>query len=95
MKDLIERNAAKYAYCKFFCHQGPFCPDSYCAEVNEAFDSVPSASNTGKWNRWYEVVETKESIEYIPHCKCSECGMEYEPYSPTMKFCSNCGAKNA
>ena len=42
--DLISRKAAKEAYCKKFCHPGVMCPDiSFCREVDEAFDSVPSA----------------------------------------------------
>ena len=44
MNDLIERKAAKEAYCKKFCHPGVMCPDSgFCREVDDAFDSVPSA----------------------------------------------------
>ena len=44
MSDPIERQAAKEAYCKKFCHPGVLCPDSgFCREVDEAFDPVPSA----------------------------------------------------
>lgn len=44
MSDPIERQAAKEAYCKKFCHPGVMCPDSgFCREVDEAFDPVPSA----------------------------------------------------
>ena len=42
MADLIDRQAAKDAYCKNFCHPGVACPDGRCKEVNEAFDSLPS-----------------------------------------------------
>ena len=39
--DLIERRAAKEAYCKNFCYQGALCPDSgFCREVEEAFDNI-------------------------------------------------------
>ena len=48
--DLIERQAAKEAYCKKFCHPGVMCPDSgFCREVDEAFDSVPSAQPEQRW----------------------------------------------
>ena len=45
MDDLIRRQSAKDAYCKHFCHPGAACPDGYCAEVNEALDSIPTADN--------------------------------------------------
>ena len=48
----------------------------------------------GHWIRWYEQKENDRCIEHIPHCKCSECGKEYDPHSSQfIKFCSNCGAK--
>ena len=36
---------------------------------------------TGHWIRWYETVEHKTCTENIPHCKCSECNKEYNPYT--------------
>lgn len=46
------------------------------------------------WIRWYEKVNYKTYTEYIPHCKCSECNKEYDPYASNfIKYCSNCGAK--
>ena len=49
---------------------------------------------TGHWIRWYEEVEHKTCTENIPHCKCSECNKEYNPYSSFfIKYCSQCGAK--
>lgn len=50
--------------------------------------------NTGHWVRWYEQKETEWCIENIPHCKCSECGKEYDPYtSQFIKYCNECGAR--
>ena len=49
---------------------------------------------TGYWIRWYEQKETERCIEHIPHCKCSECGKEYDSHSSQfIKYCSECGAK--
>lgn len=49
---------------------------------------------TGHWIRWYEEVEYKTCIENIPHCKCSECNKEYNPYTSNfIKYCPQCGAK--
>ena len=46
------------------------------------------------WIRWYIQKETETSTEYIPHCKRSKCGKEYDPHSSKfIKFCSHCGAK--
>ena len=42
-KDTISREDAKEAYCKKLCCSGAFCPDGRCREVNETFDSIPSA----------------------------------------------------
>ena len=56
--------------------------------------SVTPRPKTGHWIRWYEQKENDGCIEYIPHCKCSECGKEYEPHSSQfVKYCNNCGAK--
>ena len=49
---------------------------------------------TGRWIRWVVPIEDKYGIEYEPHCKCSECDMEYEPYfTGVVKYCYRCGAK--
>lgn len=50
---------------------------------------------TGRWIRWYEVIESADgkSTDHIPHCKCSECGTEYDPHSSQfIKYCNECGA---
>lgn len=54
------------------------------------------AEKTGRWIRWYEVIESADgkSTDHIPHCKCSECNCEYDTYSAQfIKYCRNCGAK--
>ena len=71
--------------------------ESYCQWEDDmkAIENLPSIEpKMGKWIRWYETIETKSSTDYIPHCKCSECGKEYDPYSAQfVKFCNECGAK--
>lgn len=48
---------------------------------------------TGKWIHWYEEIEDVIGTDYRPHCKCSECGTEYDPHiAKFMNFCSYCGA---
>ena len=47
----------------------------------------------GKWIRWHETIEDASGVEYMPRCKCSECGKEYEEHSTRfINFCPNCGA---
>ena len=47
----------------------------------------------GKWICWYEEIKSESCIEYIPHCKCSECGTEYDSHTVKfINFCSHCGA---
>lgn len=49
---------------------------------------------TGHWITWYEQKETEWYIENIPHCKCSECGKEYDLHLiKFIKYCNECGAK--
>ena len=83
MSDPIERQAAKEAYCKKFCHPGVLCPDSgFCREVDEAFDPVPSAQ------------PEREKGEWTKDCACEICGFKpwYERDIHTLSFCPNCGA---
>ena len=48
----------------------------------------------GHWVKWYEEVCDSFGVAYVPHCKCSECGREYDPYNANhMNYCSNCGVK--
>ena len=54
----------------------------------------PQELKTGHWIRWYEQKENDWYIDNIPHCKCSECGKEYDPHSSQfIKYCNECGAK--
>ena len=56
--------------------------------------SVTPQPKIGHWIRWYERKENDGCIEHIPHCKCSECGKEYDPHSSQfVKYCNKCGAK--
>ena len=48
----------------------------------------------GKWIRWYETLKDASGVEYMPRCKCSECGKEYEAHSTRfIDFCPNCGCR--
>lgn len=52
------------------------------------------SERTGHWIRWYERKDFGLYIENIPHCKCSECGKEYDSHSSQfIKYCNECGAK--
>lgn len=75
--------------------------DFYACGLEEAVDAVwelPSVTpkaKMGRWMRWYEVIESADgkSTDHIPHCKCAECGTEYDPHSSQfIKYCHNCGA---
>ena len=87
MSDLIERKAAKEAYCKKFCHPGVMCPDSgFCREVDEAFDSVPSAQpGTGHW------ISARDEDGWHTWLVCSECGAKET--NMKAKYCPMCGRK--
>ena len=102
-EDAIFRQAAIDAICKACSmtedyHKCDGYPETsvWCDEL-VALRALPSAHpepKTGKWIRWYETIETKSSTDYIPHCKCSECGTEYDPHSAQfVKFCNECGAR--
>lgn len=59
-----------------------------------ALPPVTPQPKTGHWIRWYEQKEHDGCIEYRPHCKCSECGKEYDSHSSRfIKYCNECGAK--
>jgi hypothetical protein len=66
-----------------------------CGAVAILYDmpSVTPQTRKGHWIRWYEQKETEWYIDNIPHCKCSECGKEYDTHSSQfIKYCPNCGA---
>lgn len=55
--------------------------------------SVEPERKKGEWVRWYEEIERDTCKEFIPHCKCSECGTEYDSHTVKfINFCPNCGA---
>lgn len=61
-------------------------------------DNIPAAdvreNVMGEWICWYEKIENDTCTEYRPHCKCSECGTEYDSHTVKfINFCPNCGAK--
>lgn len=65
----------------------------YAVEDAPTVDAVPVRH--GHWVRWYEEVHDSFGVAYIPHCKCSECGMEFDPYiANRMNYCFNCGMKS-
>lgn len=70
------------------------CKSAYQQGYSDAMRDFRKEPKTGHWIRWYEQKETKKYITFIPHCKCSECGKEYDPHSSQfIKYCSECGAK--
>lgn len=59
-----------------------------------ALPPVTPKPKTGHWVRWYETIEQELCTIHDPHCKCSECNYEYDPYIASLfNFCPNCGAK--
>lgn len=59
-----------------------------------AIKALEQDPKTGHWIRWYEQKENDCVVDNIPHCKCSECGKEYDPHSSQfIKYCNECGAK--
>lgn len=86
MSDSISRQAAIDVVIKRDANCGI---DS--AEVLKLLPSV--RPRKGKWIRWHETLEDASGVEYMPRCKCSECGKEYEAHSTRfINFCPNCGA---
>ena len=66
----------------------------YIHSLNQVMDWLEQEPKTGHWIRWDEQKENDYFIEHIPHCKCSECGKEYDSHSSQfIKYCNECGAK--
>ena len=66
--------------------------------IERVIDAQPTAdvreNVRGEWIYWYEKIENDTCTEYRPHCKCSECGTEYDSHTVKfINFCPNCGAK--
>lgn len=88
MNDLIERQAAIETVRK--------AKDK--SEAHRMIIQLPTVDAVpvrhGHLVRWYEEVCDSFGVAYVPHCKCSECGMECDPYiANRMNYCSNCGVK--
>ena len=63
-------------------------------DLVEFLTTLRQEPKTGHWIRWYEQKDFGLYIENIPHCKCSECGKEYDSHSSQfIKYCNECGAK--
>lgn len=98
MEDLISRQAVQDYIAKYLSQflyddvrQAVEVIDEYIGELPPV---KPQEPETGHWIRWYEQKEYDWCVEYIPHCKCSECGKEYDPHSSLfIKYCNECGAK--
>ena len=69
--------------------------DEWCHDCNRtALEEAQPERKRGKWIRWYEELDSSSCTEYIPHCKCSECGTDINARSTLfIKFCPYCGAK--
>ena len=68
---------------------------NWCINTLKDLPSVnPQKPKTGHWIRWYVQKEHDLYTENIPHCKCSECGKEYDAHSSQfIKYCHNCGCR--
>lgn len=67
--DSISRQAAKEAYCDHFCHRGVLCPDTgVCREVDEAFDSIPSAQPEDYTELKREFLRMASYIDVLLEC---------------------------
>ena len=69
--------------------------DNYINDSVGYCDLYQPVHKSGKWIRWREEVQRgTHYTENIPHCKCSECGKEYDTFaSRFINYCPNCGAK--
>lgn len=70
-----------------------YCHPANIADELRKLPSVQPERKKGKWIRWYEEIESGSCTDYIPHCKCSECGTDINARSSLfIKFCPYCGA---
>lgn len=78
--------------CSTIRYGDKWCNEVYTILNAPTVDAAPVRH--GHWVRWYEEVYDSFGVAYVPHCKCSECGMEYDPYiANRTNYCSNCGVK--
>lgn len=101
MKKLIELDAALEGLENLnaisFYEANEHSEEAYM-ETKDMLKALPTVDAVqvrhGHWVRWYEEVCDSFGVAYVPHCKCSECGMECDPYiANRMNYCSNCGVK--
>lgn len=96
--DCISRQAAIDAIKELCQHYTPTksVNHPHMNFVIEELEHLPSAQperENGSWIRWYETKKDDYGVEYIPHCKCSKCGTEYDPHSSiSISFCNVCGS---
>ena len=91
----------KFGYTDTGCFvrepKGDYVPYVHYDDMVKCIKNLPPVKpqpKVGHLIRWYEQKENDGCIEHIPHCKCSECGKEYEPHSSQfVKYCNKCGAK--
>ena len=97
MKKLIELDAALKAIGRVPDYGDGMVFEALShAQLNvELLPTVDAAPvRHGHWVKWYEEVCDSFGVAYVPHCKCSECGREYDPYDANhMNYCFECGAK--
>lgn len=81
--------------CKFYPNCDHMTQDDMTELTIKDLEALEQKPKTGHWVRWYEEIQRgTHYTEDIPHCKCSECNKEYDPYvSRFIKYCSQCGAK--
>ena len=90
MNDLISRHDGKLAWDKW--HETRPVAEHIIEDLKD-LPSAQSERKRGKWERWVDRVEHSRGVEYIPRCRCSECGTEYDPNSAKfINFCPQCGA---
>lgn len=96
-EDCISRQAVKEAICDYVCGKDIRCVANHECNIKKLISELPSVTpkeKTGKWIRWYETIEQEHCTIHDPHCKCSECNQEYDPYIASLfNYCPNCGAK--
>ena len=91
---LIDADELIDKYGDWYTEEGT--EEGYIGTIKGIVDSMPTIETErkkGKWIRWYEEIKSGSCTDYIPHCKCSECGTDINARSSLfIKFCPYCGA---
>ena len=71
MKKLIYLEDAKKAACKALCKPGASCPDTFCKEINEAFDAIPTQPEIIRCEdcKYWDVFPTSSLAPEFHKCK--------------------------